>query len=175
MGATPSPGRGFGSPKKRSLGLPGALTPLGVGQLRRRFAAGDVKLELQNFPVPPGGEVAGVVVLGKAVKTSRGAQLSLACERTTTVHDGNKSSTSTDTAWSEDEVVGADEIADDGRRRRIPVRFILPADGPVSGSGGALDDTEVRWRLRVRVPGTAVDATFEIPVFTRQVGGPPPS
>lgn len=143
--------------------VPAALS---VRKLRQRAAIGNARLELKRHPVPPGGEAAGEVALGKSVRALEGAETSLVCERRITVRSGNKSSISTDTVWSREEAVGVERIASDLGACRIPVRFVLPPDGPQSGPEPSGNDAEITWKLRVKIPGTAVDATFEIPVFT---------
>lgn len=138
---------------------------LSVRKMRQRAAIGNARLELKSHPVPPGGTLAGEIALGKMVRALSGAEISLACERKTTVRQGNKSSVSTDTVWSCDEAVGAEMIAGDVAGTRIPVRVAIPRDVPVTGPEENRGDSEIGWKLRLKIPGTAVDAGFDIPVF----------
>lgn len=138
---------------------------LSLRQFRRRAAVGAARLELKTLPVAPGGLLEGEVVIGKAVKMLAGAETSLVCERRITVRHGDKSSISTETVWSQDEAVGAGQIIGDVGYCRIPVRFVVPVDAPVSGPEAGKTDVEVNWKLKLKAPGTAVETVFEVPVF----------
>lgn len=140
---------------------------------RRRAAAGAAKLELWNLPVVPGTVLTGEVVLGKAVRVFGGAEATLVCERRTTRRHGNKTSTSTETVSSQTDAIGPERILGDVGSCRIPVRFAIPQDAPVSGQDPADASAELRWKLTAKVPGTPIKVTFEVPVFGK-AGAPLP-
>jgi len=143
-------------------------------RFRQRAAVGAARLELSAMPVAPGTVLTGEVVLGKAVRVFGGAEATLACERRTTRRHGNKTSTSTETVWSQTDAIGPEIIVGDVASCRIPVRFTIPPDALTSGPDLTDASAELFWKLTAKVPGAATDASFDVPGFP-STGAPMPS
>jgi len=133
-------------------------------RIRQRLAVGATRFEPAEMPAYPGGTLDGAIFLSRPLPLHRNAGLSLVCTKRVTRSAGDGTSTTSEKIWSHEENVPMDRITREINGFRVPVRFTLPADAPESGSG---DDTTTRhlWKLQLKVPGTAIGPTFEIPVF----------
>lgn len=143
-----------------------------VRHLRQRLMVGSAGFESAEVPFQPGGRLRGAIVLQRPLPPRGIAELGVSCIRSTTRHSGEGSDTSSETLWKHRETVLADGITRDLTGFRIPVDVKLPGDAPQSGEG-AEPSVKHAWRLSLKVPGTPIDMSFEVPVF-RTGGSPPP-
>ncbi len=142
-------------------GIPASYS---LRQLRHRLAVGATRFEPREAYSAPGGTLRGAVLMEKPLSARAAAQLELVCEKCVTHASSDGDSTTTETVWSHRESVPTNGISRDLSGYRLPVAFDLPADAPPSGPG-ADPRTCYQWMLRLKVPGTAVRAAFELPVF----------
>ena len=133
--------------------------------LRRQLATSRARLDLERLPVSPGSTLTGAVVLGKRLRLLADPVATLRCERRISRRQGNKSSSWTETAWSHHETINPVAVDASLVSTRIPLRIAVPPNLPPSGPQPDHPNEEIKWTLRLKVPGTRVDAEFEIPVF----------
>lgn len=133
-------------------------------RLRQKRVIGSPKFELAEVPAYPGGILMGSILLEKPLPLHGSAELTLLCEKLTTVSTGDGNSTSTDTLWTDSGTVSQDLVTRDGSGFRLPVRFPLPPDSPVSGESDT-PSVRHRWKLRFQVPESGIKSEFELPVF----------
>jgi hypothetical protein len=139
-------------------------------QFRHRMAVGEAGFHAKEIPTCPGGVMEGAILLQRPPPMRRPVEVDLVCEKSITRKSGDGDSTTTEKVWSHRETVPTDAIVRDLSGFRVPVRIAVPADAPESGNG---EDSSIRhtWKLRLKVPGTAIDSAFEVPVF--RTAGPP--
>lgn len=89
-------------------------------------------------------------LIGVGIK-KRETELKEQCERLTTRQTSDGDTTTTEKIWSHQATVQADSVTRDVSGFRIPVRFALPADAPLSGPA---DQEPIRhvWNLRTISP-----------------------
>ncbi|MGD9419744.1 MAG: DUF3592 domain-containing protein [Verrucomicrobiota bacterium JB025] len=136
-------------------------------QIRARMMLGRVALELDEWPVWPGGELAGAVVLGRPLPMRAEARVKVLCERKERTGSGDDTKTLSEELWSDERVVTAAEMNRRASGFRLPVRIGIPADLPEMelDEGGSEDRTWHEWKLVMKVAGTPVKAEFAVPVF----------
>ncbi len=135
-----------------------------IKRFRHRLAVGSARFEPREMPAWPGGVMEGAILLQRPPPMRLSTEVDLTCEKSITTSSGKNSNTTTEKIWSHQESVPPDAVSRDLSGFRLPVRFTLPADAPGSGPGtdGSVKHT---WKLRFKVPGTAIDGAFEVPVF----------
>lgn len=135
-----------------------------IRNLRHRLMVGRTGFEPTEIPAWPGGSLRGAILLERPLPPRGIADMSVSCIKSTTKSTGDGTSTSSETLWKHEETVMADSITRDLAGFRIPVDVRLPADAPQSGKS---DDpsVEYKWELNLRVTGTPIRATYEVPVF----------
>jgi hypothetical protein len=135
-----------------------------IKRFRHRLAVGGVRFEPREMPAWPGGVMEGAILLQRPPPMRLPAEIDLVCEKSITRKTGDGDSTSTEKIWSHRETVSPDAVSRDLSGFRLPVKFTLPADAPETGAANT-PDTKHTWKLHFKVPGTAIDSAFELPVF----------
>lgn len=141
--------------------IPGRLS---LKRLRHRAAAGATFFEPAHSPAWPGGLLEGSILLAKPLPPRCQPELRLVCEKKVTRGTGDDRSTTVETIWSHQQSVPQEWITRDPAGFRLPVKFVLPADAPESESTRE-SATQHGWKLEFTVPGTAIAAGYEVPVF----------
>ncbi len=140
------------------------VTWFALKRLRQRLVIGAARFEMTELPAYPGGALTGCIVTERPLPMRGAATLTLICERATTRKSADESSTSNEKIWSQDAAVKTDEITRDVSGFRLPVAFVLPLDAPES-EGTADPLVKHMWKLQLKVAGTSIQPTFEVPVF----------
>ena len=131
--------------------------------LRQRTALGRVGFEPSTWPSIPGGSLRGVVLFGRALPSQGEVMATLLCERHITIRSGDGNTTTKETVWSHESRVPAMTATQSLTGTRVPVGFTIPADAPETDVEEQV--TKHVWKLRVRVSGSPLDVTFEVPVM----------
>jgi hypothetical protein len=133
----------------------------------RRHKYGPARFVAGEMPVPSGAEVAGMVLVPRAVVPTRAGCVSLACWSTTIVRSGGKSRQSeTALARVEREIPPAAWENVPGEARLL-VQLPVP-EAPASTVDPATEAAPaIEWRLKVEMPTSGADfvAEFVLPVF----------
>ena len=138
--------------------------------LRARMAFGKIGFEPAMWPGTPGGGLRGAIVFSRALPPQGEVKATLLCERQITKESGDGKTTAKETLWSHEATVPVMMASQSPTGSRVQVGFAIPHDAPET----ELDDLETKhvWKLRVKVPGSPVDATLEVPVMKHgQSGG----
>ena len=143
------------------------LLSIAVTDVLRRRKYGLARFIPAAVPVAHGGELAGMVLVNRAVVPIRPGEMSLTCHRTTLTRHGNKRRQRDEiVSHQEREIVPADWVANMGESR---VFVNLPVRGgvPTTMTPLEIDHPTHEWRLRVQVPTAGADfvAEFVLPVF----------
>lgn len=133
-------------------------------RLRQHLSIGRARFEMPETPASPGGLLRGFIVLDKAPPARLATVVRLSCEKSSTRPSGDGDSTSTEAIWSHTADVPPETVTHDVSGFRIPVSITLPADAPPSGG---TDQPSVKhdWKLQLKVQGSVIRSTFEVPVF----------
>lgn len=142
------------------------LSLAALDALRRR-KYGLARFVSAAVPVPFGGEVAGMVIVDRAIVPLRPGTVSVDCHRTTLTRSGNKRHQRSDVvAHVEREIAPADWITAVGESRLF-VQLPISGGVPTSMTPLEVGYPTYEWRLRVSVPTSGPDfvAEFVLPVF----------
>ncbi len=131
-------------------------------QIARRWKFGPSVFEMANVPGVIGGQLAGVVRIGRYVDAADGFRLKLSCVEK---RQNRNSDNETKVLWTDERMVTepmSDAAAD---VTAVPVLFAIPFDLPESSL--PKDERQVEWKLEVTaaVPGVNYQSSFELPVF----------
>jgi hypothetical protein len=145
-------------------------------RLRQRQMIGKARFEASRIPIQPGSTLDGAIVLDRPLPLRAIADISLTCERSVLSSSSNsENSVSTELVWSRSTQIPSLDLTRDVSGFRIPLSFPIPGDAPLSGGEPGPGESH-SWKLELKVPGTPIQAAFDLPVF--QPGGslaPPPA
>jgi len=138
--------------------------------LRQYLAVGSLRFQMASIPASPGGVLEGAILFERQANWSGNAELILTCNKEITRSSGDGDSTVTEIIWSQTRTVPMNLISPNTHGSRLPISFALPPDAPLSG---ASDDPKIShsWKLKFKVAGTVLGASFEIPVVSSERGG----
>ncbi len=122
----------------------------------RKF--GEATLELDSAPVRLGGEIAGRLVVGPAIRAGSAGEMTLRCQELVNVQ--TTQSNSRVQTHIHYQMAKPFVVAPDVGAAGIPVRFDVP------NGARATDEGLTKWILAVTIaaPGLDADMAFEIPV-----------
>jgi hypothetical protein len=131
--------------------------------IRKKQAIRSVRLQLDKPYIEPGSLLSGEILFGREVSMPERANIQLVCEKKVTHESSDGSSTSREIVWSSDKEASPPHgFIRDFPVSRLPVSFAIPIRAKESSQAG---DTEYLWKVTLDVPGTVINAVFEVPVF----------
>lgn len=132
----------------------------------RRRKYGVARFVPAAFPIPLGGELAGMIVVDRRVTPAGAGRISLDCWCTTRSH-GRRSRTSEQVVAHTEREVAASDWTTSNAESRLFVQ--LPVRGGAATTMGdlSLEHPIYEWRLRIDAPTPGADfvAEFVLPVF----------
>ncbi|HSR51400.1 MAG TPA: DUF3592 domain-containing protein [Acidobacteriota bacterium] len=129
----------------------------------RKF--GTTVFEMESVPGVAGGHLSGRLDTQIKKVPTQGFRLSLSCLHKTVRGSGDNRRTNEKVLWQDTAKLGPDRIEPGPRGCRIPVRFAIPYDVPVTNKSNRND--QILWKLAAsaEVPGVDYSAEVEVPVF----------
>ncbi|MBI4465519.1 MAG: hypothetical protein HY647_12510 [Acidobacteria bacterium] len=121
--------------------------------------------EMESVPGIPGRELRGRIWTRLPRPAERGVLLKLTSIHRTVSGSGKNRTVNEKILWREEGTVSQGEIQLSPALAAIPVRFLLPADGPETTTENP--DSSIHWLLtaEANLPGVDYKDEFEIPVF----------
>ena len=146
------------------VGIAFLVAFINAWRAQRRF--GDSFFEPAQIPIPLGGTLEGMIVIGTRLQLEQGLHLKISCIRRTVSGSGKDQSVQESVLWQDEKIFKPEASLPDPEpgHSGIPVFFKLPADQPECYTRG---DESAFWRLEAKskMRGPDFSAAFDVPVF----------
>lgn len=126
---------------------------------------GSSTFEMASVPGVIGGQLAGVVRVGRKIEPKDGFRLRLNCVQRVTTHGGENNNTSESVLWQDEQLIARDLLQNDPDHTAIPVLFQIPYTCRPTDESDT--NSQTIWRLEVaaKTPSLDYSTSFETPVF----------